>query len=363
MLRSVQLSRIDWNMVGAAILLAIIGCVLVYSATYFGRDAHLANRQIIWVIIGIVLMAIFMLVDYRLLFDFSWILYAIGIIFLVYLIVRPGTANFRWIQIGAFHFQPAEFMKVFTALVLAKYFDGTEKVYLNWRSVGMTLGILGLPVALIALQPDFGTAITFVPLLAAAMFLGGIKLRYWVMATVAFLVTLPALWLFFLRPYQKQRILTFMDPERDPLGAGYQLMQAKIAIGSGGIGGKGFLQGTQASLEFLPARHTDFIFAVLGEEWGFVGVAVVLALFLFLILRALHIARDARDRGGMFLAINLISFFIFHIVINVGMQIGLLPITGVPLPLVSYGGSQTMVFFMALGLILNVHYRRIGSVE
>jgi rod shape determining protein RodA len=153
-----------------------------------------------------------------------------------------------------------------------------------------------------------------------------------------------------------------MDPERDPLGSGYQVMQAKIATGSGGITGKGFLQGTQVNLEFLPARHTDFIFSVLGEEWGFVGVTVVLALYLFLIVQSLSVAKNSRDRGGTFLVLSLIGFFIFHILINVSMQIGLLPVTGIPLPLISYGGSQTMMFFMAIGLILNVDFRKFVNV-
>ena len=162
----------------------------------------------------------------------------------------------------------------------------------------------------------------------------------------------------FLKPYQKDRIVTFLNPDRDPLGKGYQVTQAKIAIGSGGIHGKGFKQGTQAKLEYLPARHTDFIFAVLGEEWGFIGVAIVLALYLFLIFQALQFAKHARDRGGTFLVICLISFFIFHVLINVSMQIGVLPTTGIPLPLISYGGSSTMMFMIAIGLMANVDMRR-----
>ena len=171
------------------------------------------------------------------------------------------------------------------------------------------------------------------------------------------LIALPLGWTL-LKPYQKDRIGTFLNPDRDPLGRGYQVTQAKIAIGSGGIHGKGFKQGTQAKLEFLPARHTDFIFAVLGEEWGFIGVTIVLGLYLFLILQALTFAKNARDRGGTFLAICLISFFIFHVLINVSMQIGLLPTTGIPLPLLSYGGSSVMMFFIAVGLMLNVDMRR-----
>jgi rod shape determining protein RodA len=189
------------------------------------------------------------------------------------------------------------------------------------------------------------------------MFFGGIKWRIWVAMIILGLLVVGLGW-GLLKPYQKDRIVTFLNPDRDPLGKGYQVTQAKIAIGSGGIHGKGFRQGTQAKLEFLPARHTDFIFAVLGEEWGFIGVAIVLALYLFLITQALQFAKHARDRGGTFLVICLISFFIFHVLINVSMQIGVLPTTGIPLPLISYGGSSTMMFLIAIGLMANVDMRR-----
>ena len=174
-------------------------------------------------------------------------------------------------------------------------------------------------------------------------------------------MALPVGW-HYLKPFQRERIKIFLDPARDPLGTGYQVMQAKIATGSGGITGKGFLHGTQVNLEYLPARHTDFIFSVLGEEWGFAGVSVVLTLYLFLIVESLGVAKAARDRGGTFLVLSLICFFIFHILINVSMQIGVLPTTGIPLPLISYGGSSTMMFFIAVGLMLNVDMRRFVNV-
>src|SRR5947209_11534963 len=215
-------------------------------------------------------------------------------------------------------------MKIFTALMLARFFDNHQAAYLNMQSFFRVMLIVGLPVGLIVVQPDFGTAATFFPLVAVAMFFGGIRWKIWVAVALALLVALPIGWVL-LKPYQKDRIITFLNPDRDPLGKGYQVTQAKIAIGSGGIHGKGFRQGTQAKLEYLPARHTDFIFAVLGEEWGFIGVMIVLGLYLFLIIQALSFARNARDRGGTFLAICLISFFIFHVLINVSMQIGILP--------------------------------------
>ncbi|HUP63885.1 MAG TPA: rod shape-determining protein RodA [Thermoanaerobaculia bacterium] len=352
-------SRLDLNFIGTAIVLAAVGCLAVYSATWF-TGYPFWQRQVLWAFVGIALMIAFIAIDYHVLMDVSMILYGVFMVLLLYLLVwGKVTANVKsWIHIGAFQFQPSEFMKIFTALVLAKYFETNDSAYLNLRSFSMVSLIIGAPLALIIFQPDFGTAASFFPLIAAAMYFGGIRLRYWLIALLIVAILVPSTWLFFLQPYQKERIMIFLDPERDPLGSGYQVTQAKIAIGSGGLFGKGFKEGTQAKLDYLPAKHTDFIFAVLGEEWGFVGVTVVLALYLFLILQAFSIAKQSRDRAGTFLVIALISFFIFHIIINVAMQIGLLPTTGIPLPLISYGGSSTMMFMMAIGVIANVDFRK-----
>jgi rod shape determining protein RodA len=352
---------VDWNFLGTAVVLALIGVLLVYSATYYGEPSlSTAKKQMLWVVIGLALMIAFMVVDYHVLFDIAPILYAIGIILLLYLMVFGRlTANVRsWIHIGGFQFQPSEFMKIFTALMVARFFDSNDRAYLDVRSFLMVMGIITLPVAMIIIQPDFGTAASFFPLYAVAAFFGGIRARVWVAMILLVAIALPVGWFAFLKPYQKERVAIFLNPERDPLGSGYQVTQAKIAIGSGGINGKGFRHGTQAKLEFLPARHTDFIFAVLGEEWGFIGVIIVLGLYLFLTIQALTFAKQARDRGGTFLIICLISFVIFHVLINVSMQIGILPTTGIPLPLISYGGSSTMMFFIVVGLILNVDMRR-----
>ena len=364
MSRARTLSLVDANFLGTAVVIAAIGCVLIYSATYFTDPSlQTLRKQVLWVGIGLALMILFMAIDYHVFFDIAPFLYVIGNAMLVYLVIwGKVTANVRsWIHIGTFQFQPSEFMKIFTALMLARFFDNHDQPYLDPRSFARVMLIIGVPVGLIMIQPDFGTAATFFPLVAVAMFFGGIRWKIWVAAVLVLLIALPIGWTL-LRPYQKDRIVTFLNPDRDPLGKGYQVTQAKIAIGSGGIHGKGFKQGTQAKLEYLPARHTDFIFAVLGEEWGFIGVAIVLGLYLFLIVQALTFAKNARDRGGTFLAICLISFFIFHVLINVSMQIGILPTTGIPLPLISYGGSSTMMFLIAIGLMANIDMRRFGSV-
>ena len=357
------LSRLDLNLLTTALLIAAIGCVLVYSATYFGPEAPLFRKQVMWTLIGIVLMVVFIAIDYHVLMEIAPVLYGVGIVLLGYLLVSDRlTRNVKsWIHVGSFQFQPSEFMKIFTALLIAKYFDSNDRAYLDVRSFSIVMAMIGAPVVLIALQPAFGSAASFFPLFGVAMFFGGIKPKLWLIATVCFLVALPIGW-HSLKGFQRERIMIFMDPSRDPLGSGYQVMQAKIATGSGGITGKGYLHGTQVNLEYLPARHTDFIFSVLGEEWGFVGVSVVLTLYLFLIMESLAVAKASRDRGGTFLVLSLICFFIFHILINVSMQIGLLPVTGIPLPLISYGGSATMMFFMAIGLILNVGFRKFVNV-
>jgi len=363
-LDSRTLSRLDFNLLGTAIVIASLGCVLVYSATWSTSGLDYLERQIVWVAIGIVVMLLLVAIDYHVLLDVALVLYGIGLALLLYLLIwGRATANVHsWIHVGSFRFQPSEFMKIFTALVLAKWFDSNDRAYLDIRALVIVGAIIGAPVALIVLQPDFGTAATYFPLVVAAMFLGGIRPRTWIVALLIVAILSPLVWMFVLHDYQRARVLTYLNPERDPLGKGYQVMQAKIAIGSGGITGKGFLQGTQARLEFLPARHTDFIFAVLGEEWGFIGVAVVLSLYLLLLVESFIIAKAARDRSGTFLVIFLVSFFVFHIFINVAMQIGLLPTTGIPLPLVSYGGSSTLMFFMAVGLIQNVDFRKYVNV-
>lgn len=356
-------SRLDVNLLATALLISAMGCILVYSATYTGAEAPLFRKQLIWTAIGVILMFLFMSIDYHLLMEISPFLYVAGLALLGYVLAYGRvTRHVRsWIHVGSFQFQPSEFMKIFTALLIAKFFDSNDRAYLNLRSFVAVSAIIGVPVFLIAIQPAFGSAASFFPLVIVAMFFGGIKPRYWVMAIVCGLIAMPVGWRL-LKPFQRERIAIFLNPARDPLGSGYQVMQAKIATGSGGITGKGFLHGTQVNLEYLPARHTDFIFSVLGEEWGFVGVIVVLTLYLFLIIESLSVAKASRDRGGTFLVLSLICFFIFHVFINVSMQIGLLPVTGIPLPLISYGGSATMMFFAAIGLILNVDFRKFVNV-
>ena len=361
MIRERTIPTLDWNFIGTALVIAAVGCVLIYSATYFNDPGlSIFKKQLLWMGIGIALMILFIFVDYHVLFDIAPILYGIGIVLLIYLLVwGKVTANVKsWIHIGGFQFQPAEFMKVFTALMLAKFFDSNDRAYLNFRSFMYAMGIIALPVGLIIVQPDFGTAATFFPLVAVAMFFGGIRLRVWVVMVLGVLLIAPVAWFRFLKPYQRERVAIFLNPERDPLGTGYQVTQAKIAIGSGGIHGKGFQAGDagQARISPRPSHRLH-----LRRPRRRVGIhrrrhrsgALPLS------DRAGVDVRQARARSRRHIpVICLISFIIFHVFINVSMQIGVLPTTGIPLPLISYGGSSTMMFMIAIGLIANVDMRR-----
>jgi rod shape determining protein RodA len=302
------------------------------------------------------------LIDYRVLLRFSFFIYCASLVPLVYLLFfGERIANVKsWIRVGSFQFQPAELAKIATALLLAYLFENEDDPRIRGGTFFKIGVIVGVPFLLVFLQPDAGLAATFLPLLVMALFFGGLPLRAWIAIFVAVALLAGIGW-FVLADYQKQRIGTFLNPESDVLGSGYQVRQSKIAVGSGGFAGKGFRSGTQSQLRFLPVQHTDFILAVIAEEWGFLGVCLVLALFAVLLLRSLTLARVARDRGGVFLILAIASMLFFSVVVNSSMMIGLLPTTGIPLPLVSYGGSSVATSFLGIGLILAVEYRRFAN--
>jgi rod shape determining protein RodA len=353
------LSSIDGGLILSALLLAAIGLATVHSASsemavdYFPRQAA-------WVGIGLVLLVISMSFDYHVLLDFSVVLYGLGVLSLIgvlgFGVVHGGAAN--WLRIGGFQFQPSEFAKIATALFLARYLAGLNLRVLDLRQILAGIGIVALPMVLVAVEPDMGGAAMFAPLMIGMLLVAGIRVRLLLTAVVLGLVLVAGLWSFGLKGYQRQRVLTFLSPETDPLGAGYQVRQSKIAVGSGELLGKGYMQGTQSQLRFLPARHTDFILSVLAEEWGFLGVATVLGLYILYISSAARIAVRARDRAGIFLVVGLISITCFHVLYNSSMVVGFAPITGIPLPFLSYGGSFTMINFISLGIILGVDIRR-----
>jgi rod shape determining protein RodA len=273
------------------------------------------------------------------------------------LIGRVGGGSRRWITLGPVSIQPSEFMKLAIVLVLARYFSRTRPAGLGLREAFIPLALTAVPAAAILAQPDLGSAAILVIVAVTMLVLGGVRLR-WLAAMVApLLVAAPLLW-GHLKAYQQRRILTFLDPDMDPLGAGYHVIQSKIAVGSGMIWGKGFLQGTQNHLNFLPEQHTDFIFSVFAEEWGFVGGLLLASLYLTVVLRGLVIAAHARDRFGVLLVLGVTSVVFWQAVINVGMTTGLLPVVGIPLPFFSYGGSSVLCLLAGIGLAMNVSMRR-----
>jgi rod shape determining protein RodA len=353
------LSSVDLGLTLSALLLAAIGLLTVHSASA-EMPVDYFPRQALWVGIGFVLMLIVMSFDYHVLLDLSLILYGLGIASLILVlsmgVVRGGAAN--WLQIGPFQFQPSEFAKLATGLLVARYLAGLNRRVLDLKQIVTAIAIVAVPMVLVAVEPDMGGAAMYAPLIAGMLLVAGIRTRLLVTAALIGLLLGAGVWTFGMKGYQRQRVLTFLSPETDPLGAGYQVRQSKIAVGSGELLGKGYMQGTQSQLRFLPARHTDFILSVLAEEWGFLGVLAVFGLYISYITSAARIAMRARDRAGILLVIGLLSVQCFHILYNSAMVVGFVPITGIPLPFLSYGGSFTMVNFLSTGIMLGVDLRR-----
>ena len=354
--------RLDLTVILCSVALAAMGVTFIASTTGAGRHEGLATRQAIWIAVGLAAMFGAVLFDYRTLLKASFALYLVSLVPLVYLILfGQRIANVRsWIRFGSFQFQPAELTKITTALLVAYLFQNEDEGHLRLSTFVKLGAIVGTPFLLTFAQPDLGLALTFLPLLVVGFFFGRLPLKGWIAIVLAVAALGGASWLF-LKDYQKQRIETFLNPDRDVLKAGYQVHQSKIAVGSGGFSGKGFRAGTQSQLRFLPVQHTDFILAVIGEEWGFLGIIAVLGLFATLVLRCLTLARTARDRGGVFLVLAVAGVLFFSVTVNASMMIGLLPTTGIPLPLVSYGGSSIATTFLAIGLVLSVDYRRFAN--
>jgi rod shape determining protein RodA len=307
-------------------------------------------------------MALAAAIDYRRLADRAVLLYVLSLVALVY-VLRFGpliAGTRRWVVIGGFQLQPSELVKLAAAVFVAKMFAEFRQESLGLREVALPGAATGLLVLLIAREPDLGTAACLLPLFLAVAFLAGLRMRAVALLGAALVLAAGLAWPM-LKDYQRTRIYTFLDPSLDPRGAGYQKIQSQIAVGSGGLVGRGFLEGSQAQLGYLPARHTDFVFSVLAEEAGFVGVLVTLALYLLLLWRMLETARLARDRLGAFLVAGVSAAFAFQVVYNVGMVAGLVPVKGLPLPLMSYGGSSIVASLMGIGLILSVRMRRFAN--
>ncbi len=354
------LLNIDWVMLGATLVLALIGVATIRSATHGGAAASLYLKQFALLGLGLVGLVVALTVDYRRLVDRAPLLYLAAVAALAYVLAFGPriVSTRRWFVVAGLQVQPSELTKIVAAILVAKIFADVRKESLGLTDILAPGAVVGLLVLLIAAEPDLGTAFCLIPLFLTVAFLAGLRLRAVLSLVIVLAVVGGVGWQYALKDYQKARIYTFLDPNLDPRGAGYQKIQSQIAVGSGGLTGKGYGKGSQSQLGYLPARHTDFIFSVLAEELGLLGVAVVLGLYLLLLWRALETAQLARDRVGAFLAAGLAALLAFQVVYNVAMVAGLVPVKGLPLPLMSYGGASILSTLLGIGLIINVRMRR-----
>ncbi|MGK5092959.1 rod shape-determining protein RodA [Deltaproteobacteria bacterium TL4] len=358
------ISNFDWFLLMIVLLICTVGMVAMYSATE-GNIAMLIyrKRQLYWLFIGCGVAFCTLLIDYRIWTRWGFLFHFLVILLLVLVSLfgtgGPGSPVERWLEVGPVFIQPSEFAKFSTVLCLAHYFRESRKIgNLGWFDLILPTTLVLIPFVLILKQPDLGTAILLLIIYLPIIFLVGIRLRSLFIIFVVTTVSLPIAWFYVLKPYQQERISTFLNPDRDPLGTGYHVIQSKIAVGSGNLWGKGFVHGTQGQLNFLPAHHTDFIFSVFSEEWGFVGALFVLFLFLLLTLWALSNVVRIKDRTSAILTVGIVTIITSQVLINIGMVLGLMPVVGVPLPFFSYGGSSMLSMMFGVGILLNIRMRR-----
>jgi rod shape determining protein RodA len=353
-----------WTTLVLTLLLSIIGILFIYSTTHNSSDSHLFIKQILWLILATFILLLISSYDYHKLIRFAPILYFILIVSLALLTLLGsffGGAR-SWFFLKYLAIQPSELGKIITILFMAKLFSELDRPQLYFKDIIKPAILLGIPVALIAIQPDMGTALTYIPIFLGMLFVGRLRTRVIVVLVILLVIFVFLTWSFVLKPYQKDRITTFMNPEEYKQGSGYQIYQSKIAIGSGGFWGKGYLKGTQSQLKFVPEQHTDFIFSVLAEETGLVGVTITMGLYLALFLSLFNTTLLARDKAGLFIAAGFVSLLGFHFFINVGMVVGLMPTTGIPLPLISYGGSSLLSTYIGIGILINIRSKRFVNI-
>jgi rod shape determining protein RodA len=350
----------DWAMLFIVLTICGLGVIQIFSATHGTVWQGAWWKQIVYIAAGILLMWVATQVDYNALMRHVYPLYlaSITLLLAVLIIGKRAFGSTRWIALpGGVHLQVSEFAKIVIILLVARYLTEMKSDVLEIRDLLKLGGMIAVPMLLIAAEPDLGTSLTYIPILAIGVILAGLRWKYWLAIGVVALVVVPIVFAN-LQPYQKGRITSFLDPERDPQGTGYQLIQSKIAVGAGGTWGKGITKGTQTQLRFLPVPHTDFIFSAFAEEHGFIGVVFVLILYFILLMQVVQDAQTAPDRSGMYICMGVGALLLFHILVNVGMVVGQMPVTGIPLPLMSYGGSSIWSTFLMLGLANSVRVRR-----
>jgi rod shape determining protein RodA len=353
----------DWMLLTLVFLMSIISVLEIKSATLHTRFRGFDHKQIGFLLVGILLMFLISMIDYHRLVDIAPWAYGIGLLSLVAvkLVGTTVLGGKRWINLGGgIHFQPSEWVKLVLILTMARYFWGLAGRELSWIDIAKAFGLIGVPMGLVLIQPDLGTALTYFPILVAGLFLGGVRVKQVTILLLGFTLLIGGAWMSGkrLKPYQMARLTSFVDPGSDPRGAGYQILQSKIAVGAGGLWGKGTNQGTQTQGDFLPIPYTDFIFAAFCEEHGFVGGMGILLLYFLILMRLIENAQQASDMPGTFIVMGVVAVLLFQIVVNIGMVVGLMPVTGIPLPLMSYGGSSILFTFLALGIVMNIRMRR-----
>ncbi len=350
---------LDWPMLILALAICGLGVLQIYSATHDTgwRDAWW--KQIIWIVVAFVAMWVVTLIDYHTLLAQVPLLYGVSVVTLIGTFILGMTVfgSRRWIGSRGLHLQVSEFVKVMLILLVARYLTELKTEQLELRDLLKLGGLVGLPMVLVIKQPDLGTALTYLPILLSGIFLAGLRWQYAAAIVLVFVLVLPVGY-HFLQDYQKTRLVSFLDPAQDPKGSGYQVIQSKIAVGSGALWGRGVTRGSQTQGRFLPVPHTDFIFSAFAEEHGFVGVVVVLGLYFLLLMQIVQNAQTAPDRAGTLICMGVATLLLFHILVNVGMVVGRMPVTGIPLPLMSSGGSNILSVFLMLGLVNNVRLRR-----
>jgi rod shape determining protein RodA len=359
MSRYVSYRDFDWVLLSFVLILCALGVLQIHSATEHTKFAGSHIRQIYWILGGLGAMFLVSLLNYQALLEQVHWMYVVALTSLIAVLLfgQKYLGARRWIKMpGGAHFQPSEWVKLILILAVAKYFADLQQRDLSWPDFLKAAAIVGFPMLLVLKQPDLGTALTYMPVALMALFLGGLRWKQALIVLVVIGSLAPVAWNKVLKPYQKERLSSFRDPDADRQGSGYQVNQSLIAVGSGGIWGSS--QGSQTHLAFLPVPQTDFIFAAFAEEHGFVGALGVLLLYFIVLMRLTQNAQTAPDRAGAFLVMGVVAVLSFHILVNVGMVVGFMPVTGIPLPLMSYGGSSVLFMFLALGIVMNVRMRR-----
>ncbi|MGA1600189.1 MAG: rod shape-determining protein RodA [bacterium] len=362
------LENFDWILLLLVLAICGLGLLAMYSATFgSGIKSGYLVRQSYWMLIGLGVALVTLFIHYRTWAQMGLVLHLAVVVLLVLVLLYgtggPGSPVERWLRVGPVFVQPSEFSKFTLVLALSYQLRDNSQFQNRGRLYWLIpLMLIGIPFVLIIRQPDLGTALLLIIISFPILFLMGLRVKTLITLGVLAVAILPLAWLYVLKPYQKDRVLTFLNPERDPLGAGYHVIQSKIAVGSGQLWGKGLGAGTQGQLNFLPANHTDFIFSVFSEEWGFLGSLTVLFLFMLLTLWALSGVLKTRDRLGAIQTVGVVAIITSHVLINIGMTLGLMPVVGVPLPFFSYGGSSMLSMMFGVGLLLNIRMRRFEVV-